>query len=165
MNFIEIKNKKRKNIKIRAYCNKCYQFFENGPYSKICKNHLQKNCTLIECQKYNKNGDNLCIRKFNNINSANRHTHCLTQKDIELWDPKYEIQKCLGKKKEKELDNKFLEIINNDNHNINEKNKENHFFNDVNNSLNSNCYMNNLFMDNNNSLDVTANMKQSLSYF
>ena len=147
----EIKNKKRKNIKIRAYCNKCYQFFENGPYSKICKNHLQKNCTLIECQKYNKNGDNLCIRKFNNINSANRHTHCLTQKDIELWDPKYEIQKCLGKKKEKELDNKFLEIINNDNHNINEKNKENHFFNDVNNSLNSNCYMNNLFMDNNNS--------------
>ena len=97
----EIKNKKRKDIKIRAYCNKCYQFFENGPYSKICKNHLKKNCTLIECQKYNKNGDNLCIRKFNNINSANRHTHCLTQKDVESWDQRYEIQKCLGKKKEK----------------------------------------------------------------
>ena len=143
----EIKNKKRKDIKIRAYCNKCYQFFENGPYSKICKNHLKKNCTLIECQKYNKNGDNLCIRKFNNINSANRHTHCLTQKDVESWDQRYEIQKCLGKKKEKEIDNKFLEIINNDNNYLNNKNKENNFFSDVNNSLNNNC----LFMDNNNS--------------
>ena len=95
----EIKNKKRKKIKIRAYCNKCYQFFENGPYSKICRNHLEKECNLIECQKLNKNGDSPCIRKFTNINSANRHTHCLTQKDVEIWDKKYEIQKCLGKKK------------------------------------------------------------------
>ena len=66
----EINNKKRKKIKIRAYCNKCYQFFENGPYSKICQNHLQKKCDLIECQKLNKEGDNFCIRKFTNINSA-----------------------------------------------------------------------------------------------
>ena len=59
----EINNKKRKKIKIRAYCNKCYQFFENGPYSKICQNHLKKKCDLIECQKLNKEGDNFCIRK------------------------------------------------------------------------------------------------------
>ena len=131
----ETKNKKRKTIKIRAYCNKCYQFFENGPYSKICRNHLQKNCNLIECQKYNKNGDNLCIRKFTNINSANRHTHCLTKKDIELWDTKCEIQKCLGKKKEP--DNKYIDILNTNN-------------NDNNNNNNSSIINNNkqLFNDN-----------------
>ena len=147
----EIKNKKRKKIKIRAYCNKCYQFFENGPYSKICKNHLAKKCNLIECQKYNKNGDNSCIRKFTNINSANRHTHCLTKEDIELWDTKCEIQKCLGKKK-KESDNKFLDIINNvDNNNI-EKNISKNIFSDINNNLQNNSYinMNNFFIDNNN---------------
>jgi hypothetical protein len=138
----ETKNKKRKKIKIRAYCNKCYQFFENGPYSKICRNHLQKNCNLIECQKYNKNGDNLCIRKFTNINSANRHTHCLTKKDIELWDSKCEIQKCLGKKKEP--DNKYLDLFdNNNNNNIPNNNKI--IFND-NNSMNNNKI---IFNDNN----------------
>ena len=52
----ENKNKKRKKIKIRAYCGKCYQFFENGPYSKICRNHLEKTCNLIECQKNKQNG-------------------------------------------------------------------------------------------------------------
>ena len=147
----EIKNKKRKKIKIRAYCNKCYQFFENGPYSKICKNHLGKQCNLIECQKYNKNGDNSCIRKFTNINSANRHTHCLTKEDIELWDTNCEIQKCLGKKK-KESDNKFIDIINKVNNNSNEKNINRNIFSDINNNLQNNSYlnMNNFFFDNNN---------------
>ena len=157
----EINNKKRKKIKIRAYCNKCYQFFENGPYSKICQNHLQKKCDLIECQKFNKDGDNSCIRKFTNINSANRHTHCLNKKDIELWDTNCQIQKCLGKKKEH--DNKFLDIINNndnDDNNDNENNEKNdnkNFILDINNitnnSLQNNSYMNmnNLFIDNNNS--------------
>ena len=143
----EIKNKKRKNIKIRAYCSKCYQFFENGPYSKICRNHLEKKCNLIECQKYNKNGDNPCIRKFTNINSANRHTHCLTKEDIEMWDTKCEIHKCLGKKKES--DNKFFDIIND----LDNKNANKNFFSDLNNnSYNNSCMnINNLFMDNNNS--------------
>ena len=151
----EIKNKKRKKIKIRAYCNKCYQFFENGPYSKICKNHLEKKCNLIECQKFNKNGDNSCIRKFTNINSANRHTHCLTKEDIELWDTKCEIQKCLGKKK-KESDNKFLDIINNvdNNSNSNDKNINKNIFSDINNNLHNNSYlnmnMNNFSFENNN---------------
>ena len=148
----EIKNKKRQKIKIRAYCNKCYQFFENGPYSKICRNHLEKECNLIECQKLNKNGDNPCIRKFTNINSANRHTHCLTKKDIEMWDKKYEIQKCLGKKKEP--DNKFLDIINNLDNDNHEKNTYKNFFSDINNNSHSNSFNmnnNNLFLDNNNS--------------
>ena len=149
----EIKNKKRKKIKIRAYCNKCYQFFENGPYSKICKNHLAKTCNLIECQKYNKNGDNSCIRKFTNINSANRHTHCLTKEDIELWDTECEIQKCLGKKK-KESDNKFLDIINNVDNNSNEKNINKNIFSDINNNLQNNSYLNmnmhNFSIDNSN---------------
>ena len=120
----ENKNKKRKKIKIRAYCGKCYQFFENGPYSKICRNHLEKTCNLIECQKNKQNGENLCIRKFTNINSANRHTHCLSKNEIESWDSNCEIQKCLGKKTEP--DNKFLDILNNNNNifsGINNNNK------------------------------------------
>ena len=172
----EGKNKKRNKIKIRAYCNKCYQFFENGPYTKICRNHLEKDCNLIKCQKFKQNGDSPCIRKFPNINSANRHTHCLTQKDIEIWDPKCEIQKCLGKKKES--DNKFSDIINDGNENndknsnINKIEKKNNnntsiskisnsFLNEINNSnsflnmnlnLNNNLFLsNNSFLDNNNS--------------
>ena len=146
----EIKNKKRKQIKIRAYCNKCYQFFENGPYSKICRNHLEKECNLIECQKLNKNGDNPCIRKFTNINSANRHTHCLTKKDVENWDKKYEIQKCLGKKKEP--DNKFLDVFNNIENDNHEKNTYKNFFSDIYNNSHNNSFNinNNLFLDNNN---------------
>ena len=133
----ENKNKKRKKIKIRAYCGKCYQFFENGPYSKICRNHLEKTCNLIECQKNKQNGENLCIRKFTNINSANRHTHCLTKNEIENWDSNCEIQKCLGKKTEP--DNKFLDVLNNNNNifsGINKNNKS--FCSELNNSLNLN---------------------------
>ena len=148
----ECKNKKRKKIKIRAYCSKCYQFFENGPYSKICRNHLEKSCNLIECQKYKHTGENNCIRKFTNINSANRHTHCLTKKDVEIWDPNCEIQKCLGKKTEP--DNKFLDILNNNNNNNNFsgffKNNNKSFLSDINNSMNMNFNinnMNNLFLD------------------
>ena len=132
----ENKNKKRKKIKIRAYCGKCYQFFENGPYSKICRNHLEKTCNLIE-------------RKFTNINSANRHTHCLSKNEIESWDSNCEIQKCLGKKTEP--DNKFLDILNNNNNifsGINKNNKS--FCSELNNSLNLNFNnTNNLFIDKN----------------
>ena len=147
----ELKNKKRKKIKIRAYCNKCYQFFENGPYSKICRNHLKKNCNLIECQKYNKNGDNLCIRKFTNINSANRHTHCLTRKDVDLWDTKYEIQKCLDKKNLIE-NSKSNNNANNANSNSNNANNASIIINNnniINNSNNNSMFLNNIFMDNN----------------
>ena len=143
----ENKNKKREKIKIRAYCGKCYQFFENGPYSKICRNHLEKECNLIECQKNRQNGENLCIRKFTNINSANRHTHCLTKNEIENWDSNCEIQKCLGKKTEP--DNKFLDVLNNNNNifsGINKNNKS--FCSELNNSLNLNFNnTNNFFID------------------
>ena len=166
----ESKNKKRKKIKIRAYCSKCYQFFENGPYSKICRNHLQRTCNLIECQKLKKRGENACIRKFTNINSANRHTHCLTLKDIEIWDPNCEIQKCLGKKTEPE--NKCLDILNNNNncnnlfnHNINifsainKSSNNKSFFSDINNSLNINFNnMNNIFLEkSDNFFDTNSN--------
>ena len=145
----ENKNKKREKIKIRAYCGKCYQFFENGPYSKICRNHLEKECNLIECQKNRQNGENLCIRKFTNINSANRHTHCLSKNEIESWDSNCEIQKCLGKKTEP--DNKFLDILNNNNNIISGTNKNNKSFcSELNNSLNLNFNnTNNLFIDKN----------------
>ena len=164
----ECKNKKRKKIKIRAYCSKCYQFFENGPYSKICRNHLEKSCNLIGCQKYKQNGENTCIRKFTNINSANRHTHCLTQKDVEIWDPNCEIQKCLGKKTEPE--NKFLDILNHNNNHIsninnnifsgiNKTNSNRSFFSEINNSLNMNLNnMNNIFIEkNDNFFDTNSN--------
>ena len=161
----ENKNKKRKKIKVKAYCGKCYQFFENGPYSKICKNHLEKSCNLIECQKFRHKGEKECIRKFTNINSANRHTHCLTKDEIDIWDPNWEIHKCLGKKTEP--DNKFLDILNS---NIN---NSNNFFNGINkinmnksfsselnnNSLNLNMNnMNNLFFEkNDNFFDTNSN--------
>lgn len=83
------KNKHRKNLKMKAYCSKCYQFFQNGPQSKICQDHLKKDCSKVSCLK--KQSIN-CIRKFPNINSANRHTHCLKQKDIINWPQDCDIQ-------------------------------------------------------------------------
>ncbi len=135
------KKKKRKTIKVRAFCGKCYQFFENGPSSKICRSHLEKDCNLILCQKINgnsQNGVNPCIRKFPNINSANRHTHCLTENDVKDWDPKYEIQKCLGTKREPE--NKISDQPQKNNNNINNKNNEINYekLNDIHNNINNN---------------------------
>ena len=83
------KNKHRKNLKMKAYCSKCYQFFQNGPHSKICQDHLKKDCSKVSCQKKQSSD---CIRKFANINSANRHTHCLKQKDVSNWNPECDIQ-------------------------------------------------------------------------
>ena len=150
----ENKNKKRKKIKVRAYCGKCYQFFENGPYSKICRNHLEKTCNLIQCQKFGQDGKQLCIRKFTNINSANRHTHCLTKNEVEIWDPNWEIQKCLGKKTEPE--NKFLEILNNNNNNNN-----NNFFSGINKSNTNKSFSSDL---NNNSFNLNLNNTNHLFF-
>lgn len=135
---------KRKSIKIRAYCDKCYQFFENGPFSKLCKSHLEKKCDLVPCQKYQSTPENKCIRKFPNINSANRHTHCISLNDIKNWDPRRDIQKCLGVKREHE--NKFNDIIvnKNINNNLNSQ-KALNYPSEINHSFN-----NNFFFDNNN---------------
>ena len=92
------KHKHRKTLKIKAYCGKCYQFFQNGPNSKICQEHLNKQCNLISCQKHHKNY--MCIRKFPNTNSANRHTHCLKREDVVHWNDEYEIRnRLLGLKR------------------------------------------------------------------
>ncbi len=120
------KNKPRKNIKIKSYCGKCFQYFENGPFSKKCRDHLKKKCNIISCQK-KKNLINECIRLFPNKNSANRHTHCITKDDIKLWDKQYEIQLCLGRKRS----NKFFEVPTKENiFNNNNNNEGFDYFND-----------------------------------
>ena len=119
------KNKHRKNIKIKSYCGKCFQYFENGPFSKKCREHLKKKCNIIPCQK-KKNINNECIRLFPNKNSANRHTHCITKDDIKLWDKQYEIQLCLGTNE----NNKFFEVPIKDNIFNNNNNDGFDFFND-----------------------------------
>ncbi len=119
------KNKPRKNIKIKSYCGKCFQYFENGPFSQKCRKHLKKKCNIISCQK-KKNLINECIRLFPNKNSANRHTHCITKDDIKLWDKQYEIQLCLGTNE----NNKFFEVPIKDNIFNNNNNDGFDFFND-----------------------------------
>ena len=44
-------NNTSKSIKIKSYCGKCFQYFENGPFSKKCRDHLKKKCNIISCQK------------------------------------------------------------------------------------------------------------------
>ena len=119
------KNKPRKNIKIKSYCGKCFQYFENGPFSQKCRKHLKKKCNIISCQK-SKKGNNECIRLFPNKNSANRHTHCISKDDIKLWDKQYEIQLCLGTNE----NNKFFEVPIKDNIFNNNNNDGFDFFND-----------------------------------
>lgn len=90
---------KIKKIKVKAWCGECYQFFQNGPYSKVCQDHLSKgNCNAVECKKKLLLSSN-CIRKFPNTNSENRHTHCLTKEEVDSWDTKCMIQNCLGQKR------------------------------------------------------------------
>ena len=92
----EIKNKKRK---VKAWCGDCFQFFENGPFSKVCQDHLSKgNCNAVECKKKLMLSTN-CIRRFPNTNSENRHTHCITKEEVDSWDTKCMIQNCLGQKR------------------------------------------------------------------
>jgi hypothetical protein len=78
--------------KMRSFCGLCYQFFENSPYTKVCREHFQKgNCNTYDCKK----GTN-CIRKFPNHNSANRHTYCFSEEEVSTWDDGIDIQKCLA---------------------------------------------------------------------
>jgi hypothetical protein len=97
----ESSGKKSKKIKVKAWCGECFQFFENGPFAKVCREHLTKGkCNLVECTKklINEDGVN-CTRKFPNINSENRHTYCLTEDEVKEWDEKTKIQNCLGVKR------------------------------------------------------------------
>jgi len=87
-----------KRRKIRAWCGECYQTFENGPLSKQCLDHLNKNnCNLIECRKNSNNNDNFkCVRRFKNINSENRHTYCIGNDEVNKWDINIQIQNCIN---------------------------------------------------------------------
>lgn len=97
--------------KIKAYCPECYQFFYNTPFSKNCISHSKKKCNTLPCKKDN---GNECIRKFSNINSANRHTYCLTKTDADKLDKNMDIYYCLGKKRAHENSNSNEEMINKD---------------------------------------------------
>jgi hypothetical protein len=80
--------------KMRSFCGLCFQFFENSPNTKVCREHYQKgNCNTYDCKK----GTN-CVRKFPNHNSANRHTYCFSTDEVKTWDEGIDIQKCLGNK-------------------------------------------------------------------
>jgi len=97
----ETPGKKTKKMKVKAWCGECFQFFENGPFAKVCREHLTKGkCNLVECTKKLINEDGInCTRKFPNINSENRHTYCLTHEEVKDWDEKIKIQNCLGVKR------------------------------------------------------------------
>lgn len=91
------KTKKNVNIKIRSWCGKCFQYFENNPMSKICINHASKeNCNLYPCTKIN--NDFICIRMFPNHNSENRHTHCISKEIVAQWDERTMIQNYMNNK-------------------------------------------------------------------
>lgn len=88
-----------KKRKIRAWCGECFQTFENGPLSKQCLDHLNKNnCNLIECKKQssNSNSNFICVRRFKNINSENRHTYCIDMDEVKKWDLNIQIQHCVS---------------------------------------------------------------------
>mmetsp|Transcript_33372 Transcript_33372/g.37906 ORF Transcript_33372/g.37906 Transcript_33372/m.37906 type:complete len:419 (+) Transcript_33372:50-1306(+) len=79
------KIKKELPLKIKAWCGHCFMTFENGPGSKIVHNHLTKKCDGYNCFKPQE-GDKVCVRKFPNTNSANRHTYCYSREVVEGWD-------------------------------------------------------------------------------
>jgi hypothetical protein len=103
---------KVKKPKVKAWCGECFQFFENGPFAKACKEHITKGkCNLVECKKrlFHPNGID-CVRKFPNTNSENRHTYCLSEIEIKHWEEQCKIQNCLGVKRNSDINynlNKF----------------------------------------------------------
>lgn len=73
---------------IKAFCPKCFMTFEAGKNSSRAIKHSQlASCDKVPC---NRAGSN-CARKFSSINSANRHTYCFTQEQIEKWDESLKI--------------------------------------------------------------------------
>lgn len=92
---------KIKKRKVKAWCGECFQSFENGPFAKVCKEHVIKGkCNLVECKKKIFNSSVAeCVRKFPNTNSENRHTYCISDLDIKNWEEQCKIQNCLGVKR------------------------------------------------------------------
>jgi len=96
INEIETPTKKSMK-KLRAWCGDCYQFFEFGPFAKVCQQHIsKKNCNTFDCKKkfINPNISKKCIRKFPNFYSENRHTYCVDEEEMLSWDPILKIQNC-----------------------------------------------------------------------
>ena len=72
-----------KKVKVKAYCPKCFMTFETSKKSKRVYQHLAiGRCDELPCPKQGSN----CIRKFATVNSANRHTYCYTQEEVNSWD-------------------------------------------------------------------------------
>mmetsp|Transcript_28009 Transcript_28009/g.27683 ORF Transcript_28009/g.27683 Transcript_28009/m.27683 type:complete len:87 (-) Transcript_28009:428-688(-) len=65
--------------RMKAWCPRCYMTFEAGKSSlRVVKHTKLDNCNAIPCNKPFSN----CVRRFSSINSANRHTYCFTQDDV-----------------------------------------------------------------------------------
>ena len=95
INYKPQKKLRKLRKKIKAWCGICYQPFENGPYSKTCRDHyIKNNCSLVKCNKLHQ--DKTCIRRFPNTNSENRHTYCINEKEIITWDISVKLQNCLS---------------------------------------------------------------------
>jgi hypothetical protein len=67
---------------IKAYCPKCFMTFEAGKKSTRAIKHAKlAACDKIPCSRTGAD----CIRKFASVNSANRHTHCYSQTQVDQW--------------------------------------------------------------------------------
>jgi hypothetical protein len=112
---------KLKKRKVKAWCGECFQSFENGPFAKVCKEHVVKGkCNLVECKKkiFSSNGAE-CVRKFPNTNSENRHTYCISEIDIKNWEEQCKIQNCLGvKRKNSEINYNLTKCSQKDHENV-----------------------------------------------
>lgn len=72
-----------KGIKrIKSWCPKCFMAFENGPSSQIVQIHMiRRNCDTYPCNKPNTD----CVRRFRNVNAANRHIYCYSADQTYNW--------------------------------------------------------------------------------
>jgi len=76
----------RSPCKIKAWCCKCFMTFENGPKSQMVLNHLSlPDCDSFPCNKPSRPGNPACVRRFRCTNSANRHTYCYSNDQVQTW--------------------------------------------------------------------------------
>ena len=76
----------RSPCKIKAWCCKCFMTFENGPKSQMVLNHLSlPDCDSFPCNKPSRPGISPCVRRFRCTNSANRHTYCYSNEQVQTW--------------------------------------------------------------------------------
>lgn len=79
--------------KVKAWCSKCFMTFENGPKSQMVINHLAiTDCDSFPCNKPAKAHSSPCVRRFRSTNSANRHTYCYTNEQVQTWDLSLKVE-------------------------------------------------------------------------